>query len=283
MKNSGRTAFVFLFLTIIILVSAVAISIYMLQKETANRRAVEASLAELTLKNAKVEATLNDAQGQILVLEGKNKDADERINALLDDLEIEKGLRDEIKKENLALRDNLDQEAKAKLEIRNKLSQELEDLQSKLKTFESAAVQHKQDVLQLRQSLADFQKKSEDLEKQVNDFKAGKAPELSGENNDLSPAAAAEDPVQLDRIIVAQELSRNGKVLNIDTEAEFLIFDLGAKDGVSEGAVMSVYRGSAYQGDVRVTRVQDEMSAADFVPPLSSRKVRKNDLVSAKR
>lgn len=280
MKNPGRTAFIFLSLTIIILVSAVAISVYMLQKETEARRLVEASLADLTLKNAKVESTLNEAQAQIHVLEGKNKDADERINALLDDLEIEKGLREEIKKENLALRDNLEQEAKAKLEIRNKLSQELEDLQSKLKKFELAAIQHKQDVVQLKQNLVDFQKKSEELEKQVNDFKAGNLP--SGETGDLV-AAVAEESVQLDRIIVAQELSRNGKVLNIDTEAEFLIFDLGLKDGVTEGSVMSVYRGSAYQGDIRVTRVQEEMSAADFVPPFSSRKVRKNDLVSAKR
>jgi hypothetical protein len=42
---------------------------------------------------------------------------------------------------------------------------------------------------------------------------------------------------------------------------------------------MSVYRGDEYLGDVRVSRVQEELSAADLIPPFSSRKVRKNDSV----
>ena len=71
--------------------------------------------------------------------------------------------------------------------------------------------------------------------------------------------------------------------MSVDKENDFLIFNLGEKDGVSQGVVMSVYRGSDYLGDVRVSRVQLEMAAADFIPPFSSQKVRKNDQVVLKK
>ena len=91
------------------------------------------------------------------------------------------------------------------------------------------------------------------------------------------------EKVDLDRIVVTPDSAKAGKVLNVDPETEFLIFDLGAKNGIKQGDIMSVNRGSAYLGDVRVTRVQEEMSAADFVPPFSSKKVRKNDQVVPKK
>ena len=64
---------------------------------------------------------------------------------------------------------------------------------------------------------------------------------------------------------------------------EFIIFNLGDKDGVEIGQMMSVYRGKDYLGDVKVTRVQPEMAAADFIPPFSSRQVRRGDQVLQKQ
>jgi hypothetical protein len=43
-----------------------------------------------------------------------------------------------------------------------------------------------------------------------------------------------------------------------------------------------VFRGNEYLGDIKATRVQDEMSAADIVPPLSSKGISKNDTVVLK-
>ena len=83
-------------------------------------------------------------------------------------------------------------------------------------------------------------------------------------------------------MVAAAEASQ-GRVLSVDKENDFLIFNLGEKDGVKPGFLMSIYRGEDYLGDVKVSRVQSEMSAADFVPPFSSQKVRKNDQVVAKK
>lgn len=73
-----------------------------------------------------------------------------------------------------------------------------------------------------------------------------------------------------------------GRVLSVDRDTNFVIINLGDKDGVKPGAVLAVYRGEDYLGDIAVTRVQDEMAAADLIPPFSSQIVRNNDQVLAK-
>jgi len=75
----------------------------------------------------------------------------------------------------------------------------------------------------------------------------------------------------------------DGRILSVDADTEFVIINLGEKDGITRSMVLSVYRGKEYLGDVKVTRVQPEMSAADFIPPFSSRLARKNDQVVAKK
>ena len=54
-----------------------------------------------------------------------------------------------------------------------------------------------------------------------------------------------------------------------------MIFNLGLKQGVKPEDVLSVYRGDEYLGDVKVTRVQDEMAAADIIPPFPAVKYAK--------
>ena len=70
-----------------------------------------------------------------------------------------------------------------------------------------------------------------------------------------------------------------GRVLTVDRETEFVVVNLGKKDGVHKGQILSVYRQKDYLGDIKVTRVQPNMSAADLIPPFSSRIVQKDDQV----
>jgi len=46
--------------------------------------------------------------------------------------------------------------------------------------------------------------------------------------------------------------------------------------------MLSVNRGKKYLGDIKVLRVQKNMSVGDFIPPLTARKVKKNDTVVVK-
>ena len=86
-----------------------------------------------------------------------------------------------------------------------------------------------------------------------------------------------------DEISTLPSDTSDGRILSVDTDTEFVIVNLGEKDGIKRNMFLSVYRGKEYLGDIQITRVQPEMSAADFVPPFSSRSVRKNDQVVAKK
>jgi hypothetical protein len=69
----------------------------------------------------------------------------------------------------------------------------------------------------------------------------------------------------------------------VDADTDFVIVSLGDKDGVSKGAILSLYRGEQYLGDIKVSRVLANMSAADFVTPLKSSDVQKDDQVMIKK
>jgi hypothetical protein len=283
MQKGGRTLFVFLFLVIVILISGVSISLFMLQKETQTRQATEQTVQDLTTRNTKIEAALKEARKQIEILDGKKKDADDRINSLLEEIDLEKGLNEKIKADNKKVRDDLEAETRSKLELRQKLIKEIGAIQSRLKEAEKRSQGHEEAVSGLQDKIADLEKKNMDLEQKLKEVNESAAAKQVRSEIIPAPAASMQDKVNLDRIVVTPETAKEGHVLNVDTETEFLIFDMGGKNGIKQGDIMSVYRGKSYLGDVRVTRVQEEMAAADFIPPFSSRKVRKNDQVVPKR
>lgn len=283
MQKGGRTLLVFLILVIVILISGVSISLFMLQKETQTRQATEQTVQDLTIRNTKIETALKEARKQIDVLAGKKKDAEDRINSLLEEIDLEKGLNEKIKADNKKVRDDLEAEARSKIELRQKLIKEIGLIQAKLKESEKKAKGHEDDLKGLQEKITDLQQKNVDLEQKLKEANESAAAKQVRSEIVPVPTASMQDKVNLDRIVITPETAKEGHVLNVDTETQFLIFDLGAKNGIKQGDIMSVYRGKSYLGDVRVTRVQDEMSAADFIPPFSSRKVRKNDQVVPKR
>jgi hypothetical protein len=89
----------------------------------------------------------------------------------------------------------------------------------------------------------------------------------------VPPGRSGKDKVELDKIVVNPQDGTKGHILSVDTDAEFVVFNLGLKQGVKPDDMLSVYRGDEYLGDIKATRVQDEMSAADIIPPLSSREI----------
>lgn len=283
MQKGGRTILIFLILIVIILISGVAISLFMLQKETQTRKASEQTVEELTVRTTKLDVVFKEARKQIETLEAKNKDAEERINSLLEEVDLEKGLNEKIKVDNKKVRESLEAEVRAKQELREQLAKQIEDVSAKLKEAQDKASDHESVVTSLQRKIVDLQKSNGEFEKKLKEL--SEAATVKQEHNEIIPPTekSMQDKVNLDRIVITPDSAREGHVLNVDLETEFLIFDLGSKAGIKQGDVMSIYRGKSYLGDVRVTRVQEEMAAADFIPPFSSRKVRKNDQVVPKR
>ena len=281
-NKGGRIVYVFLGLIVVILICGVAISLFLLQKETSTRKAVESSLQDAQTRNAKVEAALKEAEKQVEVLQGKNKDADDKINGLMEELDLEAALREQIKAENKKIKELVEAEGKSKVEMRQKLTAELDAAKSQLAALEAKVAGNEAEAVTFKKTADEFQKKNAELEAKLKDFEDTAAARPRSEILP-APGQPGDERVDLDRIVVSPGSAKQGRVLNVDTETEFLIFDLGSKSGITQGEVMSIYRGKTYLGDVKVSRVQDDMAAADFIPPFSSRKVRKNDQVVPKR
>ena len=300
MSKLSKTLTIFIFVIVILLVSATAISFFLYQKEAQTRQTLEIKFKQSQDLQMKLQGDLTEAKKQISILQDKNKEADKKLSDAMDELELEQSVKEEVKKENETLKESLESENKSKEKLREDLSQELETAQQRVRMIEDKLKAEQDRGQQLDAKIEDLQNKNRDLENKLtlhpmvdeDNLPKNEEPKVqeaapSPDSQSAVPASTVIDPakekVQLDTIVVNPVNNVKGKVLSVDNETEFLIFDLGIKDGIKQGDMMSIYRGNDYLGDVKVTRIQEKMSAADFIPPFSSRAARKNDTIVAKQ
>lgn len=278
-NSSGKVLTVFVIIILILSITLTALVLFLLQQESKNRRYVEEQLDEAVKNEKTVSSELKELKKQAFLLEEKNKEADERINSLLDELELEEGLKEEMKTETTSLKEQI-----ATLKSKNKgLEEQLSQVKDSSDKITSLEEKLKKESERVKEYEAEIKRLTE--QKGVLESQVGAA----GSKN----VSSASDNVKLDPIVVSTDNDTGesippvatisgGRILSVDTDTDFVIINLGRKDGIVEGLMMSVYRGQEYLGDVTVTRVQPEMAAADFIPPFSSRTVRKNDQVVVK-
>jgi chromosome segregation ATPase len=170
MKKGGRTVIVFLSLLIVILVSGMAISLYLLTKESQLRQETESALIKTRDRNVVIEAALKETEQQITVLKGKNKDADDKINSLLEELDMEKALRDQVREENKKFKDALEAESKSKAELRQKMMAELDVIQARLDEAQSKVGTSEEKAAVLQQKVDELLKKNEEITVQLREM-----------------------------------------------------------------------------------------------------------------
>ncbi len=285
--HSGKTLTIFVILIIIVLASSTSIGFFLYHKESDMRRSAESERDEGRETETKLQTQLKEAQKRLTVLEDKNKEADDKINNLMDEAELNKGLHNALKTENASLKEALETAKKEKEKI-------TADFQDTDKRYQEAAglLKAQQDKTQaLTKRVAELEDARQKSDAKIAAMKADLMPyndrtpdrQIAGEvvppSGGTPRAVTGKDKVELDKIVVNPNDGTRGKILSVDKDAEFVVCSLGLKQGIKAEDVLSVYRGEEYLGDVKVSRVQQDMCAADIVPPFSSRKVRKNDIV----
>jgi DNA repair exonuclease SbcCD ATPase subunit len=297
-NSSGKVLVIFLVIFVILSLSLAGLAMFFLSKEKERRISTETALQQSVASATKLEAKLQDAIKQGFLLQEKNKEADEKINGLLDELELQEGIREELKKENQALKEKFEKETKAKAELQEKLAsnaeaaQRLPELEAQLQTEQGARQELEQKLSAaeeraktLEEALAKMQQQGVESPAPV---PVEAAPEAEEPQQQETPVIEEEsfenkEEIQLEKIVVAPaKAAPEGRVVMVDTETEFVIVNLGANHGIKEEQVLAVSRGKDQLGEIKVTRVQPEMSAADFIPPLTSRQIRKDDSVVIK-
>jgi len=243
-NNQGKTLTIFLAVISVLLLSLTAIMIFFYQKESEMRKALEDQYSQAKAVEEQLEKEKKDLKKEIYLLEEKTKEADEKINSVMDELDLEKGLREAAKSENTALKEQLTTEKGTRDALKDEITKsqrEIEALKIELEKQKSACISLGEDTL----------------------------------NEETVPPGPAES------IQVNPDLQ--GKVLSVNQENNFVVFDLGSAHGISEGMLLSIYRGNKYLGDVKVSRVQTKMAVADLIAPLASKDVKENDEVLVKK
>ncbi len=288
-NHSGKTLTIFIVLIVILLASSTSIGFFLYHKEQDLRCSAETDLDASRDTQTKLQTQLKDAQTRMAVLEDKNKEADGKINNLMDEAELNQGLHKALKAENASLKEALEAAKKEK----DKLQTDVLNTDKRYKELQGLLKAEQDKSRELAKRAAQLQDAKEKDDARIKAMKADLMPynertpnqQVAGEVVPPSgtpggtPRSADKGKVELDKIVVNPNDSTRGKILSVDKDAEFVVCSLGLKQGIKAGDMLSVYRGEEYLGDVKVSRVQQEMSAADIVPPFSSRRVRKNDIV----
>ncbi len=255
MNRSGKTSTILLVVVAVILLSLTMISFYFYQSENTLRKDAEEKLGQTKALTDKLENELKEAKKQVALLEDKNKEADDKINGLLDELELQEGVRDQMNSENASLKEALQKESQDKQSLHAELvaaQEKAASLEERLKSEEKMRVDIESKLKETEQKLTQQQQ-------------------------------AQQAEVELEKIVVNPGEVSDGKVISINDDNNFLIFNLGQEHGIKPGMLMSVYRAEKYLGDVKVARAQDGMSVADFIQPLTKAQVKKDDRVVVKK
>ncbi len=280
-NKGGKTLTIFTALIIILLISSTSIGFYLYHLEQRMRKKTEVELDTSRTDGVKLQTQLKDVQTQLALSQDKNKEADQKINGLLDERDLNEGLRNALKKENVDLKEQL-----ATIDAsKQRLKAALDDAETKLTQYQQLLKSSEDKSKELENHLNSLADANKGNETKIRELSAA----LSAAQKPVAPPApiAPASPVagakmELGKIIVKPQNGPQGYVLTVDTEADFVICNLGLKQGIKPDDLLSVYRGNNYLGDIKATRVQDEMSAADLVPPLTSKEVQKNDSVVLK-
>jgi hypothetical protein len=268
MRNHGKAATIILFVLIIISFSLAGGLYYLFQKEHERNVSLQSDLEDTITKYKKVESELENTKYKVSNLTLQIKEAQSKLESLNSELKQEKAAKQEALEKTDKLTADLEQLGLLKSDLENKLVQAQEDRekgQSLLKELKS-----QKSILEL---------KVKELEAKSQGVELGKIV-VSPEGASLVTADAfgqiatekAEKPLT----------GKEGKVLVINKDYNFVVLSLGSKDGIDIGDIFTVYHNNKRLGEVKVEKVHESMAAAGFSSSDMKEKVNEGDKVVQK-
>lgn len=260
-----------LIIMIVVSLALAAVGFSLFQKEHVKNIQLVNQVQELTTKQKIAEAKLNEAQKALAGFEIKLKDSTAQISALNSQLQEEKTAKEEALARMTQMQDDLEQQKIMRSDLEKNLTKAQEDVRS-----------IKVQLRNINAEKARLEEKLKTLEAK-SDVELGKivvSPESSQAGAQVEKTGKAVQAPAAGSAVATQGLE--GKVLVLNKEYNFVVINLGAKDGLAAGELFSVYRGNTYLGDVKVEKVQDVMSAAGFVADGVKNKVKEGDRVVKK-
>lgn len=223
-----------------------------LQKERAKSAALQEELNNAKEMQETLEAKLDGSRRLIQGLESKLKDNVAQIDSLSRELRQERAQKEEAVSVLQQLKTDLEQQKTLRSDLEGKLSQT------------------QSDVKKMQSQLSALESKKAELETKIKELQA------------------KSEGVELGTIVVTPEGEKSasvqleGKILVVNKDYNFVVINLGSKEGIDIADEFAVYRDSKYIGDVKVEKVHDSMAAADFISADMKGKISEGDRVVRK-
>jgi len=256
-------------------------------------------LVEITEERNSLETRLEEIQTAKVKLEEKLRQEKGKIDAMSKSLEKEKADR-------LSVAESLSENF-------SRVKREKEILQLELSRVSQEKIGMEQELDQVRDRLQEINQKRDDLATQVKEINQVLETRLQEINQIRSVyektidetrqiVKVEKDVVELPPIVVKGESSvqkaiiekptheaipttasfssvKNGKVVGVNVQHQFIVINLGKEDGVHEGMSFHVYRDGEDMALVKATEVRQKISACDIVSSDATVVLREGDLV----
>ncbi len=286
MNRKASISVIILAILVAVMLALAGGGFYLFQKEHNKALQLQSQLDEINSRLKATETNLDESKNKISDLQTKLEEEKIQRESLDNDLQQEKSGRQEALAKIEQLRVDVDEQKKARLDLEQKLNlaqDEARKTQEQLKNLETKKTE-------LETKLGEIEAKAKDVELgKIVVTPAGEAtPAVAPTKADKKKAkkAAAKQPVKaattaaIAKSTAGQGLE--GKVLVVNKEYNFVVMNLGSRDGVTAGSEFSIYHNNQHVGDVKIEKVHDAMSAAGFLAPETKDKVSEGDRVVQK-
>lgn len=253
MGDKIRSPIVIFVVLVLISLSLAGIGFSLLQKEKAQTVTLRQQVDDLNIKQRIAETKLEEYKNTITQLESKLKNNQAMVDSLTSDLEKEKLGRQRVQEEVEQLKADLEKQKGFRSDLEIKLTEtqkDVEKTQAQLKELEDRKSELEEKIKKLEVKAQEAQAKDVQLGTIV--------------VNPEAEAPLQQAPAPRPRLR-QPETQLEGKVLVVNREYNFVVINLGAKDGISVGELFSLYHNNKYIGDLKVGKTHDSMSAADFI------------------
>lgn len=268
MESKGN---IFVLIVIILVVLAIALGgtgVYLLQRERLKSSELQLQLDQVNAEYGALKAQLDTYKKKAMGLEEQVKQSQSIIDDLTHSIAQEKAAREE---------------AAAKLNV---LKQELEGQKALRMELESKAAQAVVELETTRGLLKDLEAQKQELESKVKELQANTQNLELGKivvgSTELKKDQAAKAAGAVEPAAPAQTKAGGleGKVLVVNRDHDFIVINMGSKDGVKLGDKFYVYQADNLLGEVKIEKLHDSMAAAGFLEPGMKEKVNEGNRVS---
>lgn len=300
MAGKAKILLVVLIVLMVISLGLAGVLFFSLQKEQASLAALQEELNIVSAAKKSAELKIEETKRTVAGLEDKIIANNIQIENLNKELLQEKTEKEDAFAKILQLKETLDQQTT----LRTVLQEQIAAAEGDTKKVQA-------ELNKLKAIKAELEDKIKDLEKSSEYVELGKIvvtpetpslfgtpiPETAEENTavakDIAPSGAVsgakEQPAgsskpAIDKAKKDRSSSGvDGKVLVVNRDYNFVVINLGSKDGVGIGDEFSIYHNDKYVGVVKVEKVHDSMAAAGFGANDLKDKVSEGDKVVRKK